>query len=139
MDRFGGSASMEKASASSTTAMVPDPSSSAPFRMLSPASLGWPTPTWSMWPLNTMYSFFSSGSLPSRIPTVFGISNPSSSWITVVTVISRPGTSMRAAPRQPMAMTWASWIPWDRQEEAPDCSAGCSAWPGRRPERPTRE
>jgi hypothetical protein len=45
MDRFGGEGRATIASAISTTAIVPDASSSAPLKMESPFASGLPTPT----------------------------------------------------------------------------------------------
>ena len=59
-------------------------------------------PTWSMWAENTRYSFRSTGSLPSRMPMVFGASSESMTVSFSSTVAVDPGRSRetgRAARR----------------------------------------
>ena len=75
IDRFGRAPGRLNASASSITPVVPEALSSAPLLTLS----GRPgvIPTWSIWAEKTRYSFRSTGSLPSRMPTVFGASRES--------------------------------------------------------------
>ena len=70
IERLGRAPGRLNASASSMTPVVPEPSSSAPLLMLS----RWPgvMPMWSMWAEKTTYSLLSFGSVPSRIPMVFG-------------------------------------------------------------------
>ena len=52
----------------------PEPSSSAPLLTLWPSGSGALSPMWSRCALITTYSFFRTGSLPSRMPTdVFGV------------------------------------------------------------------
>src|SRR6266581_4480947 len=88
IERLGRGWRPANASASSTTATVPEPSSSAPLQIESapcarqpPLPRGPATPTWSMWALKTTYSFLSVGSLPSRIATTFGAELGPGQWL----------------------------------------------------------
>ena len=76
-DRLGCGLSWDMASASFTTATVPDASSSAPLQIESPPRAWQPSPAlgvprWSMWPVKNTYSFLSTGSEPSRMPMTLG-------------------------------------------------------------------
>src|SRR6266699_3791085 len=87
-ERLGRSRAVVNAWASSITATVPEPSSSAPLQIESAPRAVHPSPApgvpmWSMWAVNSTYSCLRVASPPSRIPTTLGAEVRSSScWCT---------------------------------------------------------
>src|SRR2546423_296567 len=115
-ERLGRSRAVVNAWASSITATVPDPSSSAPLQIESAPRAVHPSPApgvpmWSMWAVNSTYSFLSVASPPSRMATTLGADVRSSSCWCTASCTRTSAREWAASGRSPQARSDSGGTP----------------------------